>query len=63
MYRILSAEHDGVKERRDHVQRPHYSKPELLATAPNQVWSWDISVLQQRRRQFVGCKPEVREAA
>jgi transposase InsO family protein len=46
MYRILSAEHNGVKERRAHVQRPHYSKPELLATAPNQVWSWDITKLK-----------------
>ena len=46
MYRILSAEHNGVKERRGHVQRPHYSKPELLATAPNQVWSWDITKLK-----------------
>ena len=46
MYRILSAEHDGVKERRRHVQRPPYSKPELLATAPNQVWSWDITKLK-----------------
>jgi putative transposase len=46
MYRILSAEHDGVKERRRHVQRPHYTKPELLATAPNQVWSWDITKLK-----------------
>ena len=40
MYRILDAEHGSVKERRRQVQRPHYSKPELLATAPNQVWSW-----------------------
>lgn len=46
MYRILSDEHNGVKERRRHVQRPHYSKPELLATAPNQVWSWDITKLK-----------------
>jgi putative transposase len=46
MYRILSAAHDGVKERRRHVQRPHYSKPELLATAPNQLWSWDITKLK-----------------
>jgi putative transposase len=28
LYRILSAAHEGVKERRRHVQRPHYSKPE-----------------------------------
>jgi putative transposase len=46
MYRILSAEYDGVKERRRHVQRPQYVKPELLATAPNQVWSWDITKLK-----------------
>ena len=46
MYRILDAEHGGVKERRQHVQRPHYAKPELLATTPNQVWSWDITKLK-----------------
>ena len=46
MYRILAAENGGVKERRRQVQRPHYSKPELLATAPNQVWSWDITKLK-----------------
>jgi putative transposase len=46
MYRILTTEHDSVKERRRHVQRAHYSKPELLATAPNQVWSWDITKLK-----------------
>lgn len=46
MYRILTNEYDGVKERRRHVPRTHYSKPELLATAPNQVWSWDITKLK-----------------
>ena len=46
MYRILEAEHGDVKERRRHVQRPHYNKPELLANAPNQVWSWDITKLK-----------------
>lgn len=46
MYRILSSEHNAVKERRRHVQRPRYSKPELLATAPNHVWSWDITKLK-----------------
>ena len=40
MYRILAAEHGDVKERRRQVQRPAYAKPELLATGPNQVWSW-----------------------
>jgi putative transposase len=46
MYRILTDEHGDVKERRRHVQHPNYTKPELLATAPNQVWSWDITKLK-----------------
>ena len=46
MYRILESEHGCVKERRKHVQRPKYAKPELLATKPNQVWSWDITKLK-----------------
>jgi putative transposase len=44
MYRIL-AEHDAVRERRDQLRHPNYTKPELLATGPNQVWSWDITKL------------------
>jgi putative transposase len=35
-----------VRERRDQLTHPPYQKPELLATAPNQLWSWDISVPQ-----------------
>jgi putative transposase len=46
MYRFLKAEHGRVKERRKQVQHPKYIKPELLATAPNQVWSWDITKLK-----------------
>ena len=46
MYRILEAAHGDIKERRPQAQRPHYSKPELLATTPNQVWSWDITKLK-----------------
>lgn len=46
MYRLLEKEHGSVKERRRQVTRPHYTKPELLATAPNQVWSWDITKLK-----------------
>ena len=46
MYRILTDEHGNVKERRRHVQRPSYEKPELLATDPNQIWSWDITKLK-----------------
>jgi putative transposase len=45
MYRIL-AKHDEVRERRRQVSRPHYAKPELLATGANQVWSWDITKLK-----------------
>ena len=44
MYRILDA-HQEVKERRNQLSHPVYQKPELLATAPNQVWSWDITKL------------------
>ncbi len=44
MYRLLAAEHE-IRERRNQLRRPAYQKPELLATAPNQVWSWDITKL------------------
>lgn len=46
MYRILKDKHGNVKERRRQVQHPVYSKPELLAINPNQVWSWDITKLK-----------------
>jgi len=45
MYRILGKEGE-VKERRNQLVRPHYTKPELLAKAPNEVWSWDITKLK-----------------
>lgn len=45
MYRILR-ETDEVKRRRDQVRRGAYTKPELLATQPNQLWSWDITKLK-----------------
>jgi putative transposase len=44
MYRILAADH-ASQERRHQLRHPHYQKPELLAAAPNQVWSWDITKL------------------
>ena len=44
MYRILAA-NDQVRERRAQRQHPTYSKPQLVATAPNQVWTWDITKL------------------
>lgn len=45
MYRVLSDASD-VRERRDHLRHPSYVKPKLLATQPNQVWSWDITKLK-----------------
>jgi putative transposase len=44
MYRILG-EAGEICERRDQARHPKYKAPELLATAPNQVWSWDITKL------------------
>ncbi|HVS90343.1 MAG TPA: IS3 family transposase [Candidatus Acidoferrum sp.] len=44
MYRVLD-EHSESRERRDQLTHPPYQKPELLATAPNQLWSWDITKL------------------
>ena len=44
MYRILR-ENQELRERRNQLRHPAYAKPELLATAPNQVWTWDITKL------------------
>jgi len=44
MYRVLE-ENGPTRERRDQLVHPQYQKPELLATAPNQLWSWDITKL------------------
>jgi putative transposase len=45
MYRVLN--NDGAsRERRDQLTHPEYRKPELLAIAPNQLWSWDITKLR-----------------
>jgi len=38
-------ESQEVRERRDQLRHPHYAAPELLATRPNEVWSWDITKL------------------
>ena len=35
-----------LEKRRRQCRHPHYSKPELLATGPNQCWSWDITKLK-----------------
>ena len=45
MYRLLAAT-GGSRERRNQLTHPAYTKPELLAIAPNQVWSWDITKLK-----------------
>ena len=45
MYRLLSAQSE-VRERRNQCRRPAYAKPELLATGPNQVWTWDLTKLR-----------------
>jgi len=46
MYRILAGEHGGVRERRAQLEHPAYERPELLAEAPNEVYSWDITKLK-----------------
>ena len=45
MYRVLAAHHE-LRERRAQRRHPIYTAPELLATAPNQLWSWDITKLK-----------------
>ena len=44
MYRVLAA-NKAVRDRRDLKRHPNYAAPELLATGPNQLWSWDITKL------------------
>lgn len=45
LYRFL-ADEDAVRERRNQLRHPVYTKPELLATEPRRVWSWDITKLR-----------------
>ncbi|MGI8607796.1 MAG: IS3 family transposase, partial [Candidatus Dormibacteria bacterium] len=45
MYRILADSHE-VRERRNQLRHPAYAKPELLASEPNRVWTWDITKLR-----------------
>jgi putative transposase len=45
MYRILASASE-VRERRNQRRHPAYAKPELLATGPNKLWSWDITKLR-----------------
>ena len=59
MYRLLAA-NGGCHERRNQRRHPVYSKPELLAVAPNQVWSWDITKLKGPAKWT--CLPPLRDA-
>jgi putative transposase len=45
MYRILASAHE-VRERRNQLRHPAYERPELLATGPRELWSWDITKLR-----------------
>jgi putative transposase len=44
MYRVLAANREA-RERRNQLRHPAYAAPQLLATVPNQLWSWDITKL------------------
>jgi putative transposase len=45
MYRLLAAAAE-VRERRNQLRHPAYARPELLATRPRELWSWDITKLK-----------------
>ena len=45
LYRLLH-KYKEVRERRNQLRHPEYTKPELLAERPNEVWSWDITKLK-----------------
>ena len=51
MYRILGAE-DAVRERRAQRRHPTYPRPELVARAPNEVWTWDITKVRGPQRRI-----------
>lgn len=44
MYRVLDSNRE-VRERRAQLRHPAYAAPQLLASRPNEVWSWDITKL------------------
>jgi hypothetical protein len=61
MYRILRA-HGEVRERRRQAVHPARVKPELVATQPNQCWSWDITKLHGRLIDVVRLAGQFRTA-
>jgi putative transposase len=44
MYRLLR-EHGEVRERRAQATHPPRARPELVATGPSQVWTWDAEAV------------------
>lgn len=54
MYRIL-AQNRAVRERRRQLRHPEYTRPELVATGPNELWSWDITKLKGPRKWNYFC--------
>lgn len=58
MYRLLNTQ-GGSCERRRQLTHPAYAKPELLAVAPNQVWSWDFHLAEGAGK--VDLLPSVRD--
>lgn len=59
-YRALAAE-GLVQERRNQLVHPAYVKPELVATGPSQVWSWDMTRLRSTMKWQFFCR-ELRKA-
>jgi hypothetical protein len=57
MYRVLRSVGE-VGERRDQATRPAHVKPELCATAPNQVYAWDITKLHGPQKWNYLCVPQ-----
>jgi hypothetical protein len=51
-YRLLRTVHGDVRERRSQATHPAKVKPELVAHAPNQVWSWDIKCRRRHLKSY-----------
>ena len=53
MYRILG-ERRAVRERRAQRSHPNHPMPEVVARAPNEAWSWDVTrLLGPRKGQYL----------
>ena len=60
MYRLLR-EHGETGDRRRHATHPARVKPELVADAPNRVWSWDFKCRRRHLKSYadLGTMPMV----